>query len=322
MTELGASPTTRRLKPVGWSTALLALVTVALWGANPVAASYSLDTLPPIAVAAVRFTMASAFLFVWCQVERCGIILSSNQVIPALVAGLGMFVQIVTFNVGLAHSSSSHASMLLNTFVPWVVVLEHFVTRGDRVTWRKVLGVGVAFSGVLLLLAGPGTGFRSQSSQDPPTLFGDLTLLFSGVVLAVKVVYVKHALRAVETGKLIFWQASLAAVLFWVCSALFESLSLRGFTTVAVVSLLYQGVFVAGLCFALQAVLLRHHSASQIAVFSFATPLFGVGLGVLMRGDQLTKGLFVAAACVACGILLVNWPQREVTTETPAIDSP
>ena len=71
-------------------------------------------------------------------------------------------------------------------------------------------------------------------------------------------------------------------------------------------SLVYQGVFVAGICFALQALLLRHHSASQISVFSFATPLFGVGTGILLRGDRMTPMLMVAAVCVAIGILLVN----------------
>ena len=74
---------------------------------------------------------------------------------------------------------------------------------------------------------------------------------------------------------------------------------------------IYQGIFVAGLCFAIQAMLLRHHSASQISVFGFATPLFGVGLGVLLRGDPLSANLLVAAICVAVGIVLVNVSRRE-----------
>jgi drug/metabolite transporter (DMT)-like permease len=283
-------------------------LTVALWGANPAAVSYSVDTLPPIAVAGLRFAMATVFMLFWCHVEGCGLRLRDGQRWPALVAGFLLFLQIATFNVGVTMSNSSHSSMMINTFVFWVVVIEHFITRADRLTARKLLGLFVAFGGVLLLLLRTDHASASESatSLDQPTLVGDAILLFSALVLAWKVVYVRHALKFVEPGKLIFWHDLIGVILFVVCSAFFEQIEFQGFTTPAVVSLVYQGVFVAGICFALQALLLRHHSASQIAVFSFATPLFGVGTGILLRGDQMTPMLVVAAVCVAIGILLVN----------------
>ena len=70
--------------------------------------------------------------------------------------------------------------------------------------------------------------------------------------------------------------------------------------------LFYQGVIVAGLCFAIQAYLLRRHSASKISIYSFATPLFGVVAAWAFRGDPLSPWLFVSAACVGLGILIVN----------------
>jgi drug/metabolite transporter (DMT)-like permease len=303
-----ASPKPRELEPVSLKTASLALLTVALWGANPVAVSFSVDTLPPIAVAALRFAMATVFMLFWCHVEGCGLRLREGQRQPALVAGFLLFVQIATFNVGMTMSNSSHSSMMINTFVFWVVLIEHFLTRADRLTTRKLLGLCMAFGGVLLLLLRTDTESASaaSASRDQPTLVGDAILLFSGFVLAWKVVYVRHALKFIEPGKLIFWHDLIAVVLFVICSASFERLESGGFTTAAVLALVFQGVFVAGICFALQARLLRHHSASQIAIFSFATPLFGVGTGILLRGDQMTPMLAVAAVCVAIGILLVN----------------
>jgi drug/metabolite transporter (DMT)-like permease len=272
----------------------LALLTVALWGANPAAVSYSVDTLPPIAVAALRFAMATVFMLFWCHVEGCGLRLRPGQRLPALIAGLLLFLQIATFNVGVTLSNSSHSSMMINTFVLWVVVIEHFITKADRLTARKLIGLVVAFGGVLLLLLRTDT-VPSATSRDQPTLIGDAILLCSACILAWKVIYVRHALKVVEPGKLIFWHDLVGVVCF-----------VGGFTTPAVISLVYQGVFVAGICFALQALLLRHHSASQIAIFSFATPLFGVGTGIVLRGDQMTPMLVVAAVCVAIGILLIN----------------
>ena len=110
----------------------------------------------------------------------------------------------------------------------------------------------------------------------------------------------------VAPGTLILWHDVIGVCFFVLVSLAFEWNSSWVFRGDAIVGLIYQGVLVAGVCFALQAVLLRRYSASQISVFSFATPLVGVTLSVLLRGDQLSPWLLAAGALVAAGILLVN----------------
>ena len=291
-------------QPIGLRSAALALLTALTWAGNPVAVSYSIDSLPPIAVAGVRFSLAAVFMLFWCRWEGSELRLGPGQRLPVVIAGVGLFLQIATFNVGVMLSNSSHASMMINTFVFWVIVIEHFVTKNDRLTLRKLSGLLLASVGILLILfaaEGP-----ASPTGDAPTLIGDFVLLVSALVLGMKVVYTKHALKRVEPGKLIFWHDVVGLVLFFAYSWLWEELTVSGFTLPAMLGLAYQGFLVAGLCFAIQALLLRRHSASQIAVFSFATPLFGVMLGVLLRGDSLSPWLFVASTLVAVGILLVN----------------
>jgi len=233
--------------------------------------------------------------------------LRRGQRLPVLIAGVGLFAQIAAFNVGVMLSNSSHASMMINTFVFWVIVIEHFVTKNDRISLPKLAGLLIATVGILLILSRESAAdVPAPHTSDTPTLTGDVVVLVSALILGLKIVYTKHALRRVEPGKLIFWHDVVGMVLFFAYSWLLEEVSFAGFTLPVVLSLGYQGVLVAGLCFAIQALLLRRHSASQIAVFSFATPLFGVLLGVLFRGDPLSPWLFAAAALVAWGILLVN----------------
>jgi drug/metabolite transporter (DMT)-like permease len=321
--ELTATVTTHERpvpQPVTLRVALLALLTAALWGANPVAVSFSVDALPPVAVAAIRFAMATAFMWVWCRIEGSDLRLHRHQIIPALIAGVLMFVQISTFNFGVVLSNSSHSSMLINTSIFWVVALEHFVTRHDQLNGRKLLGLIIAALGVTTILL-TGQNQAPTTGSDEVTLAGDLILLSSAVVLALKLVYVKHSLRVIEPGKLIFWHNVVGLVFFTVYSLMFEEFAIGELTWAAVWGVIYQGIFVAGLCFAIQAVLLRHHSASQISVFGFATPLFGVGLGVLMRGDPFSANLLVAASCVAIGIVLVNVAPRDRTDSSDLADA-
>ena len=131
-------------QPVGVRAVMLALFISILWAGNPVAVRYSVDTLPPIFVAALRFSLATILMFFWCRAEGSRLRLTSGQTLPCLLAGFGMFVQIATFNVGVTMSSSSHATMLINTFVFWVLIIEHILVRSSRWQLRKFVGVVLA----------------------------------------------------------------------------------------------------------------------------------------------------------------------------------
>lgn len=285
----------------------MATLTSALWGGTPVAIQFSADTLPPVMIAAIRFALAGLFMLFWCRWEGAGLIVRPGQGQPILVAGGLLFIQIVTFNIGVAESNSSHGSLFINTFIFWVAGIEHFFTRAERLSARQWWGLflaGVAALAVIAVDIRPAP--ESGAPRDEASLYGDLILLLSGLILGVKIVYTKHAVRTVEPGKLIFWHDIVGTAMFFAYSFIFETTRLADFTMPAIWGLLFQGILVAGLCFAIQAVQLKHHSASQISVFSASTPLFGIAFGAMFRGDALSPWLLASAACVAWGIWLVT----------------
>lgn len=298
-------------QPVGPSSTALALITCVLWGGLPAAIKFSGDHgLPPVAMSGIRFAMAAVFMVFWCRIEGSEIRLRQGQVRPSLIAGLLLFFQISTFTLGVSLTSSSHGSLFINTFVFWVVIIEHFITRDDRLSPRKIVGMLLAASSVGLILwitkmSGP------SETRDNPTVIGDALLLVSGLLLGVKVVYVKQALKLVEPGKLILWHSIFGVAFFAGCSIAIEEVSQDQFTTPVILGLLYQGAIVSGFCFAVQALLLRKHTASQISIIYFLTPLFGIAIGSFFRGDEPSPWLLVSGACVAAGIMLVNWPAKK-----------
>lgn len=306
------TPAVEGYRPIGSAAASLCILLAALWGGAPVAISYSVDTLPPVAVAGLRFVLATLFMLFWCRAEGTDLSLRPGQLTPSLVLGLLLFAQIALFTYGVRESNSSHATLFINTFIFWVAAIEHFVTRTARLSLARWLGLLLAGAGVVLILGTTEPPAASDMTDGPkrdvPTLFGDAFLLASAVLLAAKLIYTKAATRRVEPGKLIFWHDLIGVGLFAIYSAVFETTTWRQFTVPAVLGLLYQGLVVAGFCFAVQAHLLKRHSASQIAVFSFLTPLFGIAISVLFRGDPLSPWLLVSGGCVAAGILIVTRP--------------
>ena len=280
------------------------MLTAALWGGLPVAVQYTKD-LPPIMVAALRFGMAAVFMLAWCRWEGAELRIRRGQLGPILIVSAMLFVQIAAFNWGVVRSNSSHSSLIINTFIFWVAAIDHFFLRTHRLTALQFVGLTLAGGGALVALIenqAPGT----TTQRDIPTLEGDLLLVLSSVILAIKFVYTKVVVAKVEPGKLTFWHDVFGTLMFLAWSFAFEETDWEQANTATWWGLVYQGLIVAGFCFALQAWQLRKHTASQIAVYSAATPLFGILFGALFRNDHLTPWILLAALSVALGIWLVS----------------
>ena len=304
MTEPGA----KESKPLPWRAAALCLVLSALWGGTPASIRIAGDAVPPVFGAAVRFWLASLFMLGWCAARRERLWPTRREWLPCGGLGGFLFVQIALYHLGVAATNASHGALFINTFVFWVAVVEHFVTRDDRLTAVRWAGLTCAAAGVatVLLTAGAGGSVTAFDPDELPSLRGDLITAASGFLLGVKIVVTKRFTRRVPPGTLILWHDLVGASLLLGCGLLTEAVDLSRLTGEAVLALLYQGVLVGGFCFAAQTALLERYSASRVTAFNAASPVWGVGIAVLMLGDPLSPWLFAAAGLVAAGIVLIN----------------
>lgn len=284
---------------------VLATLAVVLWGGNAVANRYAIDQLPPVFVGGLRFALGSLFMVGWCWVEGCPLWMDRGRDWwRATVLGFLLFVQIGTFSYGLMYSNSSHASLLVNSYIFWVALYEQFVQRTIQLNGQQIAGLVLAGIGSNLLLLESGAG--TASGRDQVTLYGDLILAFSGFSLAIKIIYTKESVRDVEPGTMILWHDVIGTAFFFLWSGAFETIPSAKLTWPTIGGMLYVGLLVSGFCFGANAWLLRRHGASQVSVFSFATPVCGVILGILFRGDQLSIWLLLAGIGVVTGIVMVN----------------
>ncbi len=78
----------------------------------------------------------------------------------------------------------------------------------------------------------------------------------------------------------------------------------------AIASLLWQGVAVVGVSYALWFWVLTRYVVAQLSAFTFISPLVGVFAGWLVFGETITGGFALALGLVLAGLALVNWPRR------------
>jgi len=74
--------------------------------------------------------------------------------------------------------------------------------------------------------------------------------------------------------------------------------------------LAFQVVVVVSAGFVFWLWLLSIYPAASVASFSFLAPIFGVGLGWLLLGEEVGLSLLGALALVAVGLVLINRPAQ------------
>jgi drug/metabolite transporter (DMT)-like permease len=299
-------------QPMTLSSACLATLCAMFWGGLAVAIRYTQDDLPPMATAGLRFGLATLIMAAWARSDGVPIAMPRDQWLPVSLSGLLLYLQIGSFHWGLTETNSAHASILIGSNPVIVALLAHFGLQGDRLSWTKSAGLLLATCGMITVIAGDSLwGFAADprptaAPRDPATLFGDLVVLASSILLGTATVYNKHVLQRVPAGRLLFWSYLLATAAFLATSLAIEPLAEATLDAASFWGLIYQSVIVAGFCFATWTALLRRHRASQLAVFGFGQPLFGMLFGNLFRGDPLTLWLAAGGAAIALGILLVT----------------
>lgn len=250
---------------------------------------------PPLRLAAFRFLLGGVVVLAWAALTgRLGACrIAGNEVRPLLVLGLLFTVQVGGMNIGTSLTSASHAAIILNLYAVHTVVLAHFMIPGDRLSPRRLVGVLIAYSGIVILGRGHAGG--------EATLVGDTIMFFSALLLAERTIYLARMVQTLEPVKLLLAQCIVGTLLFVLGSLWIEPTATR-WTPTLLAAIAYQGVVVAGFNFVVNLSLLKRYRPSSLAAFFLTQPVFGVIAAALLTGDVLSPDLLLASAAVAAGI--------------------
>lgn len=145
------------------------LVTLALiWGGAFLFINVAVHHMPPLTYVWLRLTIAAAamWLFVKVRGEKLGL---PKQVWGSIIllALLNNALPFTLFGWGQTHIASGLAAILNATTPIWGVIVAHLLTRDERMSPRKLVGVLLGFGGVATmigptLLADLGSGAIAQ----------------------------------------------------------------------------------------------------------------------------------------------------------------
>jgi drug/metabolite transporter (DMT)-like permease len=277
-----------------------------IWGTTYLGIRISLETIPPLLMAAMRWITAGGLLIVLLALR--GERLPARREWPSL-AVLGILL--LGFGNGAVVWAeqtvpSGLTAVLVATSPFWMVGFDALMPDGEAITLRRVLGLVVGFSGIVMLVwpeirfDGTGGGF----------LGGVIAAQIACVGWAVGSSYARHRGRGHASGENVLVTAAFE-MLFGGIALLIASLVLHEtarltFTPRTAGALAYLTLVGAIAGFSAYAYALKHLPVATVSLYAYVNPVIAVVLGTLVLKEPFNARMIGAAIVVFVGVALVR----------------
>jgi drug/metabolite transporter (DMT)-like permease len=281
----------------------LLVLCCAFWGFQQILIKSTVGEIPPLWQATLRMGGATVLLWLWCQARGVSLFTRDNTLKGGLLAGLLFAAEFAFIYIGLQYTSASRLTVFLYTSPFVVALLLPRVVPSETLRRIQWIGLVIAFAAVAIAFS---EGFM-HSSPVAGQWRGDAMGLAAGIFWGLTTLTIRSTkLSDASAEKTLFYQVGVTALVMPLLSlALGETWSLD-YSAQAWTSLGLQTAVGAFASYLTWMWLLRHYPATQMASFTFLTPVFALVFGVALLGEPLTLQLALALVGVAVGIVLVN----------------
>ncbi|MGE3332379.1 MAG: DMT family transporter [Rhodospirillaceae bacterium] len=288
-------------KPIDAKAAALMAVLCAIWGMQQVALKAAAPDMAPVLQVAVRSGAAAVLIAILILLRGETAQLGGGIWRPGLLVGFLFALEFLFVGEGLRFTTASHMAIFLYTAPVFAALGLHVRLPEEKLTPLQWLGIGLAFTGVVVSFAGRGGGEEGGASW-----IGDLFGIAAGALWAATTLTIRFTrLSGTPATVTLLYQLVGAFVLLVPVAMLLGQMQVT-FTPVVAAGLAFQIVLVSFLSFLAWFALLRTYLASRLGVLSFMTPMFGITFGVVLLGESLDTAFVIGALLVTAGILLVS----------------
>src|ERR1700738_981790 len=274
-----------------------------LWGSTFLGIRIAIETIPPLAMAAIRRSLVGLILYPILRIKT-GIRPTAAHWWTAAVTGVSL---LCVSNGGLSWAEqrvpSGIAALLVATISLWLAILDWLRPRGTRPGPLVFIGLVLGFAGMALLVGPANLGGARRID-----LVGTGVLVIASFVWACASLYSKQRVMPESPLLVVAMQSLAGAAALWVAAIVSGELGTLHFAAISGrswMALIYLVVFGSGMGFTAYLYILKHSSASQVAKYAFVNPVVALFLGWMLAGETITTRTAIAAAVILTAVILV-----------------
>ena len=291
-------------KPMDGTGVTIMVVLCVFLGLHQVVIKMAAPDMAPVLQIALRSGLSALLIALLVAWRREGFTLRDGTLLPGLLVGTAFSVEFMFVAEGLRFTTASHMSVFLYTAPIFTSLTLHRFLPAERLHRHQWIGIGLAFCGIVAAFAGGilDSGFNAR------LLHGDILALLGGIFWASTTVLIRCTrLADAPATKTLLYQLVAAFVLL-LGYAVGTGQTKFSPTPLAWGSVLFQGIVITFAVYLVWFSILRRYNASQLSVYLFLAPLFGVSFGVLLLHESIDIFFAVGAILVLAGLTLVSKP--------------
>jgi drug/metabolite transporter (DMT)-like permease len=281
------------------------IILTLVWGSNHPAIKFSNQGISPVFASTLRSVIASICGMIYCIKKGEKLFHTDIMLFHGAVVGLLFGLEFACLYFGLLYTDAARSVVFINMSPFVVAVGAHFFLRGDRLTFLKILGLILAFSGIFIVFRGRPTAANANM------IIGDILEIIAAFFWGATTLYIKRFMAGkVHPINTFLYQLFFSIPILFITSVILEPHWIYRIDLYIVSSILYQSIIIAFITFFLWFKLIHAYPVSRLSAFTFFTPIFGVFYGTLLLKEELTVSLMVGLPLVSIGIFIVNWRGR------------
>lgn len=287
----------------------LALLGVSFcWGSSFAVAKIGVQELAPINLVIMRFLIASIFMGGILLFQR-KFKLQKKDIPHFLFWG---FIAISSYfaiqYTAIKYTSSVNAALIVATSPIFTVIFSRFLGEA-KINLRIILGIIVAFSGVVLLITN-GTMIALFTFE---TLMGDMLLLSNAIIWGLFTAYGKSVMKnyspfAAMTYVHIFGTTMLLPLIFLrsplATVPLYQEIMQISLPTIC--AIIYLAIFCSAYSYYIWYRAVEEIGAVKTSVFSYFNPVVAIFAGYILLDEALKIYSFVGGVIVLTGVTIIN----------------
>ena len=268
------------------------VLTAMIWGTGFVVMKNTLDSLPPGAIIAIRYTVASVLTALLFARHLKG--LGKDDVIRGAFVGLMLATAYIVQTIGLQYTTAGKNAFLTTVYVLLVPFGCYFLLR-QKLHMRNFIAAGLMLAGI---------GFLSLDGESGGLNIGDLLTLVCGMFYAAHIMAVEQCQKKTNTYALIVLQFSFAAVFAAVYHLVFERGMPIHVNAGMIGGMFYLSVISTTIAMSLQNIGQSMAPSSHAAILLSLESVFGALASCLFLGEVVTPKMLAGFAVIFCALVV------------------
>jgi len=280
-----------------WS---LILVLSVIWGGSFFFIEIALRDMTPLTIVFCRVAFAALILWGYVSIAGKKMPMSVDMWSSFLIMGaLNNFIPFSLIAWGQKYIDSSLASILNATTPMFSVILAHFLTREERLTGYRIIGILLGFMGVVILV-----GFESLKGFGFHVT-GQIAVLGAAFLYACAAIYGRR-FKGISPVVVSAGMLSASAVVMLPLALIIEQPWNLTPSTITWGALLGLSVVSTSVAYIIYFRVLATAGATNILLVTFLIPVSAILLGVMVLGEAPGWNAFGGMALIFLGLIAID----------------